>query len=87
MDESGSLSYDKLVVACRNIGYDLTCGKCAGVFFTGASMVGEEHDVSCSTKHPVAVKQLPSDYEACGECGFDHQYEYESAARVHAGGL
>lgn len=27
--------------------------------------------------------QLPDDYEACGECGFDHAYEYESAYSFH----
>lgn len=26
---------------------------------------------------------LPNDYESCGECGFDHSYEYEEAARHH----
>lgn len=25
----------------------------------------------------------PSDYETCGECGFDHSYEYEAAYRIH----
>lgn len=27
---------------------------------------------------------VPADYEACGECGFDHGYEQTSAARWHA---
>jgi len=27
--------------------------------------------------------ELPSDYEACSECGFDHEYEYEEAAKWH----
>ena len=27
-----------LVVACKNIGFDLTCGACAGQFYTGASL-------------------------------------------------
>lgn len=26
---------------------------------------------------------LPEDYEACGECGFDHSYEPIAAARAH----
>lgn len=26
---------------------------------------------------------MPSDYEPCGECGFDHEYEYEEAYRAH----
>lgn len=31
----------------------------------------------------VAKVELPSDYEACGECGFDHDYEYEQAHKWH----
>jgi hypothetical protein len=30
-----SLTDEQLVVACRNIGYDLTCGACAMLFYTG----------------------------------------------------
>lgn len=26
---------------------------------------------------------LPDDYEQCDECGFDHDYEYESACEAH----
>ncbi len=26
---------------------------------------------------------LPEDYETCGECGFDHEYESEAAWREH----
>jgi hypothetical protein len=26
---------------------------------------------------------LPDDYESCGECGFDHDYEYEEAYTWH----
>lgn len=26
----------------------------------------------------------PSDYEECGECGFDHDYEYPEAYRTHS---
>lgn len=33
-----NLSYEELVVACRNIGYDLTCGACAEIFYTGATI-------------------------------------------------
>lgn len=39
---SGGLTSDQLVVACANIGFDLTCGACAGQFYTGATM-GEAH--------------------------------------------
>lgn len=26
----------------------------------------------------------PSDYEPCGECGYDHGYEYEEAHKWHS---
>lgn len=41
------LTYDQLVVACRNIGYNLTCGRCAEVFYTGISLA--EHDAGCTS--------------------------------------
>jgi len=31
--------------------------------------------------------ELPDDYEACAECGFDHAYEYEEAYRWHSENL
>lgn len=30
------------------------------------------------------VEVLPSDYEECGECGFDHDYASEEAWEKHA---
>lgn len=30
------------------------------------------------------VVLYPSDYEACGDCGYDHGYEQEEARRWHA---
>ncbi len=41
------LTHEELVVACRNIGYDLTCGQCASVFYTGAGTY--PHDDTCGT--------------------------------------
>jgi hypothetical protein len=32
------LSDEDCVAACRNIGFDLTCGACAGQFYTGSSL-------------------------------------------------
>jgi hypothetical protein len=28
-------------------------------------------------------KNMPSDYEPCGDCGYDHSYEYEKAYAWH----
>lgn len=51
-----ALTQEQLVVACRNIGYDLTCGACALRFFTGftlptsrADMIPPDHEASCRT--------------------------------------
>ena len=35
---ASGLTDAELVIACRNIGFDLTCGACAGRFYTGASL-------------------------------------------------
>ncbi len=29
------------------------------------------------------MDELPSDYEPCGECEFDHAYEQDEAVRAH----
>ncbi len=42
----GGLSDDQLVVACKNIGYDLTCGACAAVFYTGTGIATDQHTCS-----------------------------------------
>ncbi len=40
-------SFDDLKQACKNIGFDLSCGECAAIFFTGSG--GYSHDDSCTT--------------------------------------
>lgn len=30
------------------------------------------------------VNPLPDDYEACGDCGFDHSYEQQEAVQWHS---
>lgn len=37
-----------------------------------------------SVRALVSEDTLPSDYETCGECGFDHEYEYEAAHKYHS---
>jgi hypothetical protein len=44
----GGLTFDELVVALRNLGYDLMCGRCASVFYTGVAL--EPHDDTCRTR-------------------------------------
>jgi hypothetical protein len=53
-----SLNHDDMVQACKNIGFDLTCGACAELFFTGSSP--HKHDTTCATEHHAKKWQ---DYE------------------------
>lgn len=43
------LTHEQIIIACKNIGYDLTCGSCAAVFFTGYG--GYPH--TCASTDPV----------------------------------
>ena len=36
-----------IIAGCKNLGVDITCGKCAGIFFTGT--YSEFHDEGCKT--------------------------------------
>jgi hypothetical protein len=45
--EAGDLTYKQLVEACRNIGFDLTCGACAELFYAGHP--NPNHDEGCKT--------------------------------------
>jgi len=44
----GKKTHEEIEVACKNIGYDLSCGACAERFFTGGSW-GTEHEETCAT--------------------------------------
>ncbi len=46
-EERVEISFDDLKQACKNIGFDLSCGACAEVFFTGSS--SHSHADSCAT--------------------------------------
>jgi hypothetical protein len=48
------LTEEQLVAACKNIGFDLTCGACACLFYTGHDCV-YEHDSKCWTEHKSAA--------------------------------
>lgn len=42
---------------------------------------------ACSREEPCAcgtAKELPEDYEPCGYCGFDHEYEPNESHSWHA---
>ena len=45
--KGGDLKFNQIVAACKNIGYDLTCGQCAAVFYTGFG--NYPHAENCAT--------------------------------------
>jgi hypothetical protein len=45
--DGSRLEFSKLVQACKNIGFDLTCGRCAEIFFTGSAI--SQHDDTCES--------------------------------------
>jgi hypothetical protein len=53
----GGLTFDELVAALRHLGYDLTCGQCASVFYTGGGSY--PHDATCQTKPLPFPAKLP----------------------------
>lgn len=56
------LTHDELIAACKNIGFDLSCGACACVFFTGHGGV-YEHEAGCFTAK--ATKPATVDVGGC----------------------
>lgn len=44
-----TLTADEIESACKNIGYDMSCGRCAEVFYTGATMA--QHKPDCATRN------------------------------------
>lgn len=58
------------------LGSSMTFDECKE---TGQHLVSCDDDGFCNN----CGFQEPADYETCGECGFDHDYEYGSASRWH----
>jgi hypothetical protein len=48
------LTNEELTAACKNIGYDLACGACAELFYTGSCF--HEHEPECKTVQDRALK-------------------------------
>ena len=59
--DAGSLSPQQLLIACKNIGFDLSCGACAELFYTGTCL--HEHDPSCSTSDRKSRKPISAELE------------------------
>lgn len=57
---------------------DMSCDECHRTLADVAG-IDEAHHMSEDDKK----ENMPSDYEQCGECGFDHSYEYPEASKWH----
>jgi hypothetical protein len=44
---SCGLTFDELIIACRNVGIDLSCSLCAIMFFTGTGTGTGKHSAEC----------------------------------------
>lgn len=66
----GGLTSEELVVACKNIGFDLSCGACAGVFYTGSGMGAHTCDENQRTPRTLTAErdQYKMNYEALLLC-------------------
>lgn len=49
------MDHNEIVEACKNIGYDLSCGACAELFYTGICI--DYHDDTCKTQ--LGVYKVP----------------------------
>lgn len=77
---SGCLTPEKAAQACRNIGFDLTCGACATVFYTGHGGV-YAHEPTCSTTSSDAVgyargveQEAERRRKQCKACSIEAEY-------------
>ena len=63
---ASSLTHEELIVACKNVGVDLSCGACAEVFFTGWRVHSCQE--SCVTWAPLGTRQkdVPVDVDPAG---------------------
>jgi len=82
--ESPNLTHEQLKQACRNIGYDLTCGACASLFYTGMNTY--EHDSSCSTDGKSSPPPAKAPIEYCARCPFAKYVHWEEDGKLIAPG-
>lgn len=52
-----TFTLDEIILACKNIGYDLKCGACAEVFFTGATLASHEAECSSAGRKDIASSE------------------------------
>lgn len=60
----GALTQAECVLAARNLGVDITCGRCAGIFYTGHAM--EPHCPTCATSAGPDLQRRVSELAGAG---------------------
>lgn len=60
------------------LGGDESCPYSPGSARNLSWKIGEEQ-----ARKDLTTRALPKDYEACGECGYDHTYEQDAAIAAH----
>lgn len=79
MNTKASLTHAEIVVACRNVGVDLSCDACAAIFYTGATFSEKHSCRPCSACCGAILNPRPGfifvsgpagggHYELCDEC-------------------
>lgn len=65
-EKRDGLTHEEIVVACRNIGYDMTCGACAALFYTGGG--GYDHDPGCTNADQRDCPKCPAARDKGAQC-------------------
>lgn len=58
----------------------IACIANCGCWYAAEAGVPCSHDIAEAKRQGL---KLPDDYEACGDCGYDHSYEYNEARIWH----
>ena len=86
MADKRGLTYAEIEQACRNIGYDLSCGACASQFYTGSTL--GPHTCARATKYGIAHpsgRPLGIGYDGSEMWGAEKPllFNTEAEARAH----
>lgn len=65
------LTHAEILVACSNVGIDLTCGACAAVFYTNVGMPQNAH--TCDRDYEQSLRDHEHDLHDCGHALGAHE--------------
>ena len=83
----GALTAEQLAVACKNIGFDVTCGACAMLFYTGYTGPTSRHDMMPPAHDPGCASSLEPSPEVLDTIrAWAKRYERERPAKQNEKG-